>query len=72
MLKEHFEGKRVMKTIHQQTAVDGKSLKQTAIAAQQEFSNAMSPALKRMKQAYFEQVAEECYPDKWLSPSSTN
>ena len=25
-----------------------------------------------MKLAYFEKVAEECYPDKWLSESFTN
>ena len=72
MLKEAFEGKRKIKTIQLESAVDGKSLAQTAMLAQQEFSNMVSPALKNMKLAYFESVAEECYPDKWMSPSFTN
>ena len=72
MLKEAFEGKRQVKTVQNTNTADGKSLKQQAIDAHQEFSNSISPALKKMKLAYFEKVADQCYPDKWLSESFTN
>ena len=72
MLQKKMFGEKTLKTIQSTGSVDGKSLQVLAGEAQMAFSNSITPALRRMKLDYLEQVQADCYQDKWLSDSFTN
>ena len=60
-----------LKTVYN-TYVTGKSLREQSVDAITEFSNDISPAMKRMKVAYFESVQADCYQPKHISDNFTN
>ena len=51
---------------------DSKSIDDVAKDAMRSFSNSISPALKRMKQAYFDEVQSNCYQEHHISDDFTN
>ena len=69
LLKEAIHGKNKFDKANQ--ANDELSYKEMSVVAMQEFSNGITPALKRMKIAYLE-AAQDCYQEQWLSESAPN
>ena len=61
-----------LKTVYNTYVADSKSLREQSVDAVTEFSNDISPAMKRMKVAYLESVQNECYQNKHISDNFTN
>tara|TARA_B110000285_G_C14758265_1_gene438403 strand:+ start:144 stop:401 length:258 start_codon:yes stop_codon:yes gene_type:complete len=61
-----------IKTVYNTNYKDSLSYNQKIKLAISQFEKDMSPALKRMKQDYFEQTNEKCYDAKHISDTFTN
>ena len=61
-----------MKTVYNTYMKDSKSMSMKNADALREFTDDISPALKRMKISYLEDVVSSCYPAKHISDSFTN
>ena len=61
-----------IKTVYNTYTSGSKSLREQSVDAICEFSNDISPAMKRMKVAYLESVQADCYQPRHISDSFTN
>ena len=61
-----------LKTVYNTYTTGSKSLREQSVDAIKEFSNDISPAMKRMKVDYLEKVQGECYQQKHISDNFTN
>ena len=73
MLEKEFYGDlNNQETVYNKMTTNGRSPIQKWGDAQKEFSDSLTPALKKMKIAYFEAVNESCYQDHHISDSFSN
>ena len=73
MVNDFFVGDtKNIKTVFNTYVTNSKSIREQSADAIMEFSNDISPAMKRMKIAYINSVASECYPSRHISDNFTN
>ena len=72
LLNEELEMDPKIKTVFNTNYKDSLSYNQKVKLALAQFEKDISPALKRMKQGYFEQTQEKCYDPKHISDTFTN
>ena len=73
MVNDFFVGDtKNIKTVYNTYVTNSKSIREQSADAIQEFSNDISPALKRMKIAYLNSVSSDCYQPKHISDNFTN